>query len=245
METPHVTKQNPTILIVDDQIDNIQVLGIALEMQGYSITYALSGKETLQRLQAIQPDLILLDLFMPGMDGLQVCEQIKTHPQYQDIPILFLSASHDEDHLINAFEKGAADYVTKPFRTMELLARVQTHIKVRRQALEIKRTKDKLDTIVTHIQDGILVVDSEGVIKFANPASARMFDQPLSKLIGSQLGKPIVEKRITEIDIIKPNGELGPAEITVAEAEWEDEPVAIVSIICLRDVSNYQPKSKR
>lgn len=225
--------QRPTILIVDDQIDNIQVLAIALEMNGYSITYALNGKETLQRLQAIKPDIILLDLFMPGMDGLQVCEQIKANQEYQNIPILFLTASHDEEHLIDAFEKGAADYVTKPFRTIELLARVQTHIKLRRQTKEIKESKDKLDTIVNHIKDGILVVDSQGIIQFANPASAQMFNKPLSDLIGNELGKPIVEKKVTKIGIIRKNGELGQAEITVAEAEWEEKPA---SIVCLRDI---------
>lgn len=227
--------QPPTILIVDDQIDNIQVLAIALEIHGYSITYALNGKETLQRLEAIKPDLILLDLFMPGMDGLQVCEHIKANQAYQDIPILFLTASHDEEHLIDAFEKGAEDYVTKPFRTTELLARVKTHIKLRQQAREIRQSKDKLNTIVTQIKDGILVIDRNGIIQFANPASARMFNQPLSDLVGHELGKPVVEKKFTQIGIFRRNGELGEAQITMAEAEWEEQPV---SIVCLRDVSD-------
>ncbi|NES99339.1 MAG: response regulator [Sphaerospermopsis sp. SIO1G1] len=235
MESSIIDNPAPTILIVDDQIDNIQVLAIALEMQGYSITYALSGIETFQRLNAIKPDIILLDLFMPGMDGLQVCEQLKADANYQDIPILFLTASHDEDHIINAFEKGAADYVTKPFRTIELFARVKTHIQLRRQALEIDRNRNKLETIVNHIQDGILLVDRNGVIKFANSTSAQMFDKTLSSLVGSQIGIPIVDRRITQINIIKPNGELGQAEITVAQTEWDDEPA---SIICLRDVSD-------
>lgn len=234
MESGKIKKQRSTLLIVDDQIDNIQVLTIALELRGYSITYALSGKETFERLQAIKPDLILLDLFMPGMDGLQVCEKIKANPNYQDIPILFLTASHEEKHILDAFEKGAADYVTKPFRTRELLARVETHIKLTQQAREIKQTQHKLNTIVNHIKDGIIVVNQEGIIIFANPSSAQMFNKPLSDLVGNELGILSVTKRITSIGIVRPNGELGEAEITVAKAKWEDQPV---SIVCLRDMT--------
>ena len=159
MEKIAFNPQDCTILIVDDLIQNIEVLGRTLETQGYSITYALSGKEALQRLQVIQPDLILLDLLMPEMSGLEVCEQIKNNPDYYHIPILFLTASHEEEHLIEAFEKGAADYVTKPFRATELLARVQTHIQLKRQTRQLQQSENKLNTIVTYIKDGILIVD--------------------------------------------------------------------------------------
>lgn len=234
MEKITFNPQDCTILIVDDLIQNIQVLGRTLETQGYSITYALSGKEALQRLQAIQPDLILLDLLMPEMSGLEVCEQIKQNPDYHHIPILFLTASHEEEHLIEAFAKGAADYVTKPFRATELLARVQTHIQLKRQTRQLQQSENKLNTIVTHIKDGILIVDEAGVVKFANPAAAQMFDRPLSDLINHELGLPIVVGKVAELDIIRSQGILGRAEITVAKTEWLDQKVSIVS---MRDVS--------
>jgi two-component system, cell cycle response regulator len=234
MEKATFNPQDCTILIVDDLIQNIQVLGRTLETQGYSITYAMSGKEALQRLQAIQPDLILLDLLMPEMSGLEVCEQIKKNPNYYHIPILFLTASHEEEHLIEAFENGAADYVTKPFRATELLARVQTHIQLKRQTRQLQQSENKLNTIVTHIKDGILIVDESGVVKFANPAAAQMFDRPLSDLIDHQLGLPIVVGNVAELDIIRSGGILGRAEITVGETEWLEQKVSIVS---MRDVS--------
>lgn len=233
----HSHYANSVILIVDDQIDNIEVLATALELQGYSITFALSGQEALERLEAIEIDLILLDLFMPDMDGLQVCDQIKANPKYTEIPVLFLTASHEEEHLIEAFNKGAADYVTKPFKAAEIVARVKTHIELRQKSRELKRTKDKLDTIITYMQDGIIVVDNYGIIKFANPATAQMFAQPLSNLLGHPLGLPIVTQKLTTIDIVRLDGTLGTAEITVGEAHWDDQPV---SIICLRDKTvNY------
>ena len=234
MEKIAFNPQDCTILIVDDLIQNIQVLGRTLETQGYSITYALSGKDALQRLQAIQPDLILLDLLMPEMSGLEVCEQIKKNPSYHHIPILFLTASHEEEHLIEAFEKGAADYVTKPFRATELLARVQTHIQLKRQTRQLQQSENKLNTIVTHIKDGILIVDEAGVVKFANPAAAQMFDRQLSDLINHELGLPIVVGKVAELDIIRSRGILGRAEITVGKTEWLEQKVSIVS---MRDVS--------
>ncbi|MFM7409084.1 MAG: diguanylate cyclase [Cuspidothrix sp.] len=242
MEKITFNPQDCTILIVDDLIQNIQVLGRTLETQGYSITYALSGKEALQRLQAIQPDLILLDLLMPEMSGLEVCDIIKKNPEYFHIPILFLTASHEEEHLIEAFEKGAADYVTKPFRATELLARVRTHIQLKRQTRQLQQSEQKLNTIVTYIKDGILIIDEAGVVKFANPAAAQMFDRKLSDLINHELGLPIVVEKFAEIDIIRSNGILGRAEITVANTEWLEQQVSIVS---MRDVSERNQIEKK
>jgi diguanylate cyclase (GGDEF)-like protein len=242
MEKVTFNPQDCTILIVDDLIQNIQVLGRTLETQGYSITYALSGKEALQRLQAIQPDLILLDLLMPEMSGLEVCKIIKKNPEYYHIPILFLTASHEEEHLIEAFEKGAADYVTKPFRATELLARVRTHIQLKRQTRQLQQSEQKLNTIVTYIKDGILIIDEAGVVKFANPAAAQMFDRELPDLINHELGLPIVVEKFAEIDIIRSNGILGRAEITVANTEWLEQQVSIVS---MRDVSERNQIEKK
>ena len=225
----------PTILIVDDQIDNVQVLALFLETQNYSVTYALNAQDTLNRLRAMRPDLILLDLFMPDINGLELCQLIKAEPSHQDIPIIFLTASHDEQHLIDAFDQGAADYMTKPFNTKEVLARVTTHIKLRQQTVELRQATEKLDAIVTHVQDGLLVIDQEGMIQFANPAAACMFQQPLEQLVGHNLGQPIVEKNLAQLDILRLNGKTGTAEITVAQAKWNDLPA---SIVCLRDISD-------
>ncbi|MGB2924798.1 MAG: response regulator [Limnothrix sp.] len=240
MESSTIKPDRSKILIVDDQLNNIQVLIPVLEVHAnYSIAYALSGSEALERIEAINPDLILLDLYMPEMSGLEVCQIIKNNPQHKDTPILFLTASHEDESLVAAFECGAADYVTKPFKMSELLARVEIHLKLRKQTQEIQRNQRKLDAIVNNIKDGIVVVDLDGIVRFANPAAAQMFDKPLSVLIGSKFGAPIVKEKLSKIEIVKGNGEVGVAEITVAESEWEDQPAAI-AIIGLRDVSERE-----
>ena len=125
------------VLVVDDIKENIQLIVEMLEKYGYATTFARNGPEALQRVASAKPDLILLDLMMPKMDGLEVCEQLKANSVHREIPIIFLTASHEREQLLKAFDLGAADYITKPFNAAELLARVRTH-------LEFKQTRDRL-----------------------------------------------------------------------------------------------------
>jgi two-component system sensor histidine kinase/response regulator len=122
-------------LVVDDVPQNIQVVGTMLREVGYSIMPATSGPAALQRVQRKVPDLILLDLMMPEMDGLEVCRHLKSDPATRPVPVIFLTASNEMSHLVQGFEAGAVDYVTKPFNPPELLARVRTHI-------ELKHSRD-------------------------------------------------------------------------------------------------------
>ena len=126
------------ILVVDDIRKNLQLLIEILDSYGYGTTFAISGQQALQRVQVTEPDLILLDLMMPEMNGLEVCERLKEDEKTAKIPVIFLTAATDTNYLVEAFELGAVDYITKPFKTPELLARVKTH-------LDLKRTKDELE----------------------------------------------------------------------------------------------------
>lgn len=128
------------ILIVDDNPKNLQVLGNLLVKKQYNVEYALSGNEALEWVKSEQFDLILLDIMMPGMDGYEVCETIRKDKQYKDIPIIFLTAKTDKESVIKGFELNAQDYVSKPFDTAELLARINTH-------LELKNSRDKLKDV--------------------------------------------------------------------------------------------------
>ncbi|MGL5032780.1 MAG: diguanylate cyclase, partial [Microcystaceae cyanobacterium] len=137
------------ILVVDDVTKNLQLVMEILEQVGYSTTFAVGGKQTLERLKTVTPDLILLDLMMPGMNGLEVCEILKADPTYQNIPIIFLTASNEREHLIEAFEKGAIDYISKPFHSPELLARVKTHLMLKQAQDELQIAYDRLEKMVT------------------------------------------------------------------------------------------------
>ncbi len=120
------------ILIVDDTPSNLSVISDVLSDYGFVIAIATSGERALKQLQLGLPDLILLDVMMPGIDGFEVCRRLKANPETQDIPIIFMTALSDASSKIKGFELGAVDYITKPFQATEVLARAKTHIQLRR-----------------------------------------------------------------------------------------------------------------
>jgi len=130
------------ILIVDDTPQNIKLLGTMLRTGNYEVVVATSGKQALIALENTPIDLILLDIMMPDMDGFETCAEIKRMPQISDIPIIFLTASIDSGHVTKGFEMGAVDYVTKPFRAPELLARIRTHLDLRHSQQSLQKALD-------------------------------------------------------------------------------------------------------
>lgn len=119
-----------TVLIVDDIPQNIQVAATTLRADGFNISFATSGREALERIPGIKPDLILLDVMMPEMDGYEVCQRLKANPETSTIPVIFLTAINEIDAAVKGFELGAVDFVNKPFNAAELLARVSAHCKL-------------------------------------------------------------------------------------------------------------------
>jgi signal transduction histidine kinase len=119
-----------TILIVDDNPNNLQVLTSILQTGGFKVRPALSGALALRSLESQLPDLILLDVRMPGMDGYEACRQIKARDETRDIPVLFISAMNEVEDKLRAFRVGAVDYITKPFQFEEVLARVRTQMEL-------------------------------------------------------------------------------------------------------------------
>lgn len=133
------------ILIVDDVARNIQILGNILSDKGYQIAYAQNGVQALKICEIQDFDLILLDIMMPEMDGYEVCQNLKSNPQTEKTPIIFLTAKADMDSIVKGFEIGGQDYITKPFNSAELLARVKTQIKLRDQHFELEGINKKLE----------------------------------------------------------------------------------------------------
>ena len=121
---------NSRILVVDDTPANIQTLAAILKEKGYQISVATNGKQALEVLARVQPDLILLDVMMPEMDGFETCRRLKAAEQWRQIPVIFLTAKTETADLVQGFELGAVDYVAKPFNAHELLARVNTHLTI-------------------------------------------------------------------------------------------------------------------
>jgi len=123
-----ITHRKPLILVVDDVQDNLELLGSLLSMHGYQVSVTQSGSQALKMLEKRLPDVVLLDIQMPEMTGFDVCEQLKSQPETRDIPVIFITAQSEVSYIVQGFKAGAVDYVTKPFNTVELLVRVQTHI---------------------------------------------------------------------------------------------------------------------
>jgi adenylate cyclase len=121
---------NSRILVVDDTPANIQALAAILKERGYQISVATNGRQALEVLGRVQPDLILLDVMMPEMDGFETCRRLKASEQWRQIPVIFLTAKTETADLVQGFELGAVDYVAKPFNAHELLARVNTHLTI-------------------------------------------------------------------------------------------------------------------
>lgn len=129
---------NHSILIVDDEIDNLNVLLNILATRPYDIRIANNGRRALAAINVSLPDLILLDINMPDLNGYQVCQQLKANPNSKNIPVIFISANNETLDIIEAFSVGAADYITKPFRIEEVLARIDSQLKIFELTYELK-----------------------------------------------------------------------------------------------------------
>jgi two-component system sensor histidine kinase/response regulator len=141
------------ILVVDDQPSNIQMVGAVLGKLGHEIIPASDGPTALKRLALRTPDLILLDLLMPEMDGCELCRHLRQHDEWRDIPVIFLSAAADKDLVVRALESGGVDYITKPFNQAELVSRVRTQIALkfaRDRLAQLAEDKDELLGILAH-----------------------------------------------------------------------------------------------
>ncbi len=138
MTSHPIHEPNSKILVVDDTLDNVNLLSKMLTDSGYKVRKALNGQMALMGVQASPPDLILLDINMPDINGYEVCQQLKSAEKTRDIPVIFLSALDDVLDKVKAFKVGAVDYITKPFQFEEVLARVENHLKISRLQQELE-----------------------------------------------------------------------------------------------------------
>ena len=143
-DQPHSTKAD--ILVVDDTPANLRLLFQILSEQGYRVRATTSGKQALEAARAVVPDLILLDIMMPGMDGYEVCGRLKTDEQTRDVPVIFISAIDEVADKVAAFSVGGVDYIPKPFQPEEVLARVKTHLTLHSLQKILEQKNEQLQT---------------------------------------------------------------------------------------------------
>jgi adenylate cyclase len=179
-----------TILIVDDTPENLRLLSTTLMQQGYEVRNAINGPLALSRARAIKPDLILLDIMMPGMDGYEVCHRLKQDPQTQDVPIIFISAIDAVFDKVKAFEVGGVDYVVKPFQIEEVLARIEHQLKIwnLQRRLEDQNIRFQEDLQEQRSQEGYsqLLFDNaiDGMFQTSLDGHFQQVNQQLAEMLG-------------------------------------------------------------
>ncbi len=207
-------KHKSTILIVDDQLSAREVLRGLLTGQDYYLAFASNGREALAKAAELRPDLILLDVMMPDMDGFEVCRRLRAHRPLAEVPVIMVTALDDHDSLVQGIEAGADDFISKPFDQVELQARVRTITQLNRyRQLHAERTK--FEWVVEHAVDGYLVVDDSDNILYANP-QARLY-----------LGLPVEENEPISATFLETTAKQYHYEPEQAWLTWPEQPAII------------------
>lgn len=182
-----------TVLLVDDNPQNLKVLYETLKDKGYRLLIANDGAKALTLARRDKPEVILLDIMMPELDGYQVCQRLKANPDTADCAVVFLSALDDVDAKVRGFSLGGADYISKPFQAQEVIARVGTHARVIRLERELQQRNRQLENdqsrILNAISEGIYGLDANGDIIFANPAAEQIAGSSAESLVGRNFFK--------------------------------------------------------
>ncbi len=157
--------QRPVVLVVDDAPSSLGMLCDSLEGEGYTVLVARDGDAALQRLELVVPDAILLDAVMPGLSGFETCRQIKANPALAHIPVIFMTGLSETEHVLEGFACGGVDYVVKPLRAQEVVARLHTHT---RNARMTRLAREAVDVAGF----GVLLVDARGRVAWRSPQAA-------------------------------------------------------------------------
>ncbi|MCU4162783.1 response regulator [Carboxylicivirga caseinilyticus] len=216
-------KKKGRILIIDDNTKNLQVLANILSSNHYDVEIGISGFDVFNWLEHEIFDLLLLDIMMPEIDGFEVCRRIRKNNQYDLMPIIFISAKTDSQSMVEGFDSGGQDYISKPFDQAELLARVKTHIELRKSKESLKRLNTDLEQLV-----------NERTYEL-NIANKKLLDLSKTKdrflkFIGNEISKPLVS--ITKvIEIIKHSSESNRMAGTISQLDQSVEKLRKVTLM--------------
>jgi PAS domain S-box-containing protein len=231
------------ILLVDDDQQGLAILTQILTDRGYRIYPVISGELALQAVQKMLPDLILLDIKLPGMDGYEVCQRFKTDERIYDVPVMFISALDEMMDKVKAFEMGGVDYITKPFEAEEVLARVSTHLTIRDLQLQLHKEHERLHRLAEAAFEGIIIHD-KGHILDVNQAVVQMFgfrpDELLKKtvpeLLSPQVRKITANKIRNGDDYLyetvgqKKDGTAFPLEVQMKSMPYQGHDVLVAAV---------------
>ncbi len=165
-DDPTTPRAGDIVLVVDDAPRSLGALCEGLEAEGYTVLVATDGESALARLDLVTPDAILLDALMPGLDGFETCRRVKSHPEWTHIPVIFMTGLSETSHVVRGFDAGGVDYVVKPVRTAEVLARLAAHVRNSRTGRLAREAVD----VGGH---GVVMVDAHGRMAWRSPRAQR------------------------------------------------------------------------
>jgi PAS domain S-box-containing protein len=240
----------PLVLIVDDTPANFGVLADLLSAHDFDVSVAEGGACALQKIEYLSPDLILLDVLMPDLDGYATCERLKRHPRARDIPVVFMTGVTDTTSKVRGFQLGAVDYITKPFEPEEVIARIHTHLTMQRLRRRLQESEARLKRILESAIDAIVTIDESGRITFFNEAAEQMFRCSAARALGEPCGRFLSEplrRIIVDAEPGRPaamwvpeghNGVRADGEIFLIEASLSRAQTGgqIINTLILRDV---------
>jgi DNA-binding NarL/FixJ family response regulator len=191
----NIQQKKVIALVVDDDIKNIGVLNQLLDDEGFAVLVALEGQQALTITQNIIPDIILMDAKMPIMDGFEACKQLKSNPDLEHIPVIFMTGLSDTEHVIKGFEAGGTDYITKPVNHNELLVRMNAHLANAKLTMSAREALDASGHY-------LFAAQSSGVIRWATPHAYQIFE-----LLGinDELNEQALAKKIHRLIELKSN----------------------------------------
>ncbi|MEA3413115.1 MAG: diguanylate cyclase, partial [Pseudomonadota bacterium] len=258
--------ESATVLIVDDNPANLDLLVRVLEGEPYELVAARSGESAVDLVPKVRPDLILMDVAMPGMNGYETCSRIKKNEAYADIPLIFVTAKADICDLAKGYSVGCVDYIRKPIQKEEVILRVRTHLQIRLLNDKLRRHNEQLASILAVVMEGTFSIDPHGRIGTANPAALKQLGYTKQELVGRSIGEiapglagtEAVWKDSALYQICREGGEFCSqsyvfrkengkdfhAEFTAAALEGEAGQV-IGAIVAFRDISDFRESQQR
>jgi len=254
MPDPQRVSRRPVILVVDDDQLIRVLLQDALSAAGFDAQLAADGESALRSFPTLQPDLVLLDLIMPGKDGCATCREIRTLPEGEYIPVMMMTSLDNADSIHRAFDAGATDFIAKPLNPELLVHRVRYMLRASQNMKRLAENQARLEMLkvaVDNLPIGITFSDVEGVIIYSNPAEARMHGYEVSELIGKEARKfstsdrsrPITAEQLKELGVwrresvnVRRNGEEFAAQLTSISVR-DDEARYLGIITTCEDIS--------
>lgn len=241
------TRDVPTILVVDDQVENISLLMNYLGHFGFQIAMAQSGEEALQALAQVKPEILLLDVMMPGIDGFETCRRIKAQEMFRNVPVIFMTALSDSVEKVKGFQAGGADYITKPFQCEEVLARVNAHLSNHRLQQQLQEERARFQALTEATFEGILIHEARRIVD-VNQALIELTGYQRAELLGKDMLELIAPegRELTETTMrlgqeqpyetigLRKDGARLPVEIQVKAMPSHDR---VLSVAAMRDIT--------